>query len=106
MLDVPTAPALVVPLGTAVNGPHLRTVHRQVIDVLRRHRPARMDLDFSRSVAIDAAGMRGLRLCRADAAQLDCRLVLVRTSLLIRSLLEAAGLGAQIDVATATPAAS
>jgi hypothetical protein len=40
---------------------------------------------------VDAARVRGLRLCRADAAQLDCRLDLVRASVPVRSVLRGAG---------------
>jgi anti-anti-sigma factor len=82
---------VVLTIAGEVDAQGVRAVHRGVIDALRRHRPSRIHLDLQDCDLIDADGVRGLRLCRADAAQLDCRLDLVRTSVPVRSVLRGAG---------------
>lgn len=83
---------VVLTITEDVDAEGVRAIHRGVIDALRRHRPSRIHLDLHDCALIDAAGVRGLRLCRADAAQLDCRLDLVRASVPVRSILRAAGI--------------
>jgi ABC-type transporter Mla MlaB component len=75
-----------------VDAEGVRAVHRGVIDALRRHRPSLIRLDLRGCGRIDAAGLRGLRLCRSDAAQVDCRLDLVRAPVPVLSLLQGAGI--------------
>jgi anti-anti-sigma regulatory factor len=86
------AGTIVLPLAGVVETQRIREVHRAVIDALRRHRPSRIHLDLRACTQIDAAGLRGLRLCRTDAAQLDCRLDFIGASVAVQSLLRPAGL--------------
>ncbi|MEV6844586.1 STAS domain-containing protein [Actinoplanes sp. NPDC051411] len=79
-------------LSGTVDAQRVRTVHCSIIDALRRHRPARIDIDLAGATLLDAAGLHGLRLCRADAAQLDCRLLIVRAPVAIMRVLQFAGL--------------
>jgi anti-anti-sigma regulatory factor len=79
-------------LGGVVDERRARTVHRSVIDALRRHRPARIDIDLCDCTLIDAAAVRGLLLCHADAAQLGCDLVPIQASVPIERIMLAAGL--------------
>ena len=51
-------------------------LHRAVIDMLRRERPARIDINLRGVIFLDAAGKRALLLCRADAGRVDCELTL------------------------------
>ncbi|MFI5933722.1 STAS domain-containing protein [Actinoplanes sp. NPDC051494] len=51
-----------------------------VIDLLRRHRPWHIDVDLAGVTFLDAAVIRALLTCRADAHQLDCRLTLSNPS--------------------------
>jgi len=67
-------------------------VRHIVIDELRRHQPVRIEVDLAGCPLIDAAGVRGLQICRAEAFQLNCRLVIVQASAANRRILEAAGL--------------
>jgi anti-anti-sigma regulatory factor len=83
---------VVLTIDGDVDAQCVRAVHRGVIDALRRHRPSRIHLDLHGCARVDAAGLRGLRLCRADAAQLDCRLDLLRASLPVQSVLRGAGI--------------
>jgi anti-sigma B factor antagonist len=79
-------------LSGVVDERRARTVHRSVIDALRRDRPARIDIDLRGCTVVDSAGVLGLQLCRADAAQLGCELILIRASLPIQRVLLAADL--------------
>lgn len=74
-----------------VDAQRVRAVHRGVIDALRRHQPSEIQLNLHGCARIDKAGVRGLRLCRADAAQLDCRLTLVRVPAAMRPALHGSG---------------
>jgi len=67
-------------------------VRHSVIDALRHHRPARIDLDLLTCTVVDSDGVHGLRVCRADASQLNCRLVVVHAFGPNRRILHAAGL--------------
>jgi anti-anti-sigma regulatory factor len=83
---------VVLAVAGVVDAHHIRAVHRGVIDALRRHRPHRIHLDLHGCTLIDTDGIRGLRLCRADAAQLDCPVDPIRASAPVRSILQAAGI--------------
>jgi anti-anti-sigma factor len=83
---------IVVAVSGAVDGSRVRTVHRSVIDALRRHRPDHVDIGLSGCTMVDSEGMRGLRLCRTDAAQLDCRLAVVRAPVPVQRVLRGTGL--------------
>jgi anti-anti-sigma regulatory factor len=69
-----------------------RRLHRTVIDILRRRRPARIELDLGCAALHDPAGIRALLLCHADAAQVDCRIVFVRLPAAAHQALRAARL--------------
>jgi anti-anti-sigma regulatory factor len=79
-------------LSGTVDGPRAQTVHRSIIDALRRHRPARIDIDLLGCTRIDPVALLTLCLCRADAAQVSCRLVFLQASDPTRRMLATAGL--------------
>jgi len=90
--EIPGAGTVQLILGGAVDGQRVQAVHRSVIDLLRRHRPGCIDLDLSEVTVVDDAAVRGFQLCRADAAQLECRLAFGRASVAVQPVLAAAGL--------------
>jgi anti-sigma B factor antagonist len=47
-------------------------LHRDLIDVLRHHRPTRIEMDFHAVPFLNSVGIRVLLLCEADARQLGC----------------------------------
>jgi len=88
-------------LSGALDGQRAQTVRRSVADALRRHRPARIDIDLLGCTFVDVAGVRALQLCYADVAQENCRLRFIQASAGTQRILQAAGL---VEPATATTA--
>jgi anti-anti-sigma regulatory factor len=74
--DIATG-SLTISLAGDLDEPGARRLHSTVIDALRRYRPARIDIDLERVALCGPAGMRTLQLCRTDAAQVDCRIMLL-----------------------------
>ena len=79
-------------LSGALDGARAQTVRRGVIDALRRHHPARIDIDLLGCTLVDVACVRALQLCCADVAQQNCRLRFLQASAPTRRILQAAGL--------------
>jgi anti-anti-sigma factor len=67
-------------------------VHRAVLNAVREYRPTRIVLDLSEVEFLDAAGVRSLLACRADAARVGCKLVICRAMPSVHGVLEATGL--------------
>jgi anti-sigma B factor antagonist len=63
-----------------------------VIDVLRRHRPPRIDMDVRGITFLGAAGISALVQCQADARQLECRIRLIGTPPVVYRVLQITGL--------------
>ncbi|MGI5270390.1 STAS domain-containing protein [Nonomuraea sp. CA-218870] len=63
-----------------------------VVDGLRRHQPARIDLDLSAVTFFDARGVSTLLMSRQDAERLRCRLAVVDASRIVRRVLDIVGL--------------
>lgn len=91
-ISIPAASTVLVIVAGVVDDRRVQLVHRSVIDALRRHRPACVQLDLSDCTAIEATAVHALRLCRADAAQLDCELIVARAPAPVQPTLRAAGL--------------
>ncbi|MDA0632719.1 STAS domain-containing protein [Nonomuraea sp. MCN248] len=63
-----------------------------VVDGLRRHQPARIELDLSAVVFFDARGVSTLLVSRQDTERLGCRLTVVDASRIVRRVLDIVGL--------------
>jgi len=50
------------------------TLQQAVGEVLREHRPGRVEIGLRDVTFLDSAGIRALLLCRADAVQAGCQL--------------------------------
>jgi anti-anti-sigma factor len=95
-----TEPARMFVFGEldAVNADQLQ---KAVVDVLRHHRPSRIEMDLHGVSFLDSVGIRVLVLCQADARQVDCQIrftnpqPMVYRVLQITGLLEHFGLAAQ-----------
>jgi anti-anti-sigma factor len=90
-IDADTAPPGMTVSGEldAVNADELRSA---VADVLRRHRPERVDIDMHGVTFLDSAGIRALLLCQAEAQRVDCRITLSRPRPGVYRVLEVTGL--------------
>jgi anti-anti-sigma factor len=90
-IDADTAPPGMIVSGDldVVNADLLRTA---VADVLRRHRPRRIEVDLHGVAFLDSAGIRALLLCQADAQRADCRIALTRPRPGVYRVLEVTGL--------------
>jgi anti-anti-sigma factor len=90
-IDADTAPPGMTLSGEldAVNAEALRSA---VADVLRRHRPERIDMDMRGVSFLDSAGIRALLMCQADAQQARCRITLTRPRAGVHRVLEVTGL--------------
>jgi anti-anti-sigma factor len=62
------------------------------LDVLRRHRPMRVEMSMRNVKFLDSAGIRALVLCRDDAELADCQVTLVQTPATVHRVLEITGL--------------
>jgi anti-anti-sigma factor len=51
-------------------------LHHDLIDVLRHHRPACIEMDFHAVTFLNSVGIRTLLLCEADARQVGCRITI------------------------------
>ena len=69
----------------SVNGPLLRNA---VLDVLRSHRPGRIEMDFRGVGFLDSAGIRALVLSQADAEDAGSRITLSGTTPIVHRVLE------------------
>ncbi|MEW9547441.1 STAS domain-containing protein [Nonomuraea sp. NPDC050783] len=69
-----------------------------VRDALRRHRPARIEVDLTGITFIDARGISALVTSQEDAAQLGCRLAVPEVGRMVRRVLGVVGLLEQLGV--------
>ena len=74
-----------------------------VSDVLRRC-PSRVEIDLRAVSFLDSAGIRALLMCHADAARVDCEVILVDPHPWVYRVLEITGLLDHFHL-TAEPAA-
>ena len=73
----------------AVGAVHLQ---RAVVEVLRHHRPRRIEVDLGDVSFLDAGGTKALVLCQADARQMDCRIRLTNVPAAVYRVLHLTGL--------------
>jgi anti-anti-sigma factor len=78
-------------------------LQKAVIDVLRRLRPSRIDLDFRGVTLLGAAGVAALVECQADARQVECRIALVDVPPAVHQVLRITGLLAHFGVSSPAP---
>jgi anti-anti-sigma factor len=87
--DTDTPRMLVFGELDAVDADRLQTA---VVDVLRQHRPSRIELDLHGVTFLDSAGIRALLLCQADARQVDCQIRLTNPHPMVYRVLQITGL--------------
>lgn len=75
-----------------VDGVNAGRLQRAVIDVLRRQRPSRIDIDFLGVPYLDSSGIHVLVMCQADARQVGCRIRLTGLRPMVLRALEITGL--------------
>jgi anti-anti-sigma factor len=85
-----TPPRIIV--AGDVDGTNATQLHAAVIDVLRHQRPGCIDVDLDQVSSLDAAGIRTMLLCQADARQVDCHLKLVKPQPMVYRVLQITGL--------------
>ncbi|MEV7804405.1 STAS domain-containing protein [Microbispora sp. NPDC088329] len=78
-------------------------LHGGVLDVLRRQRPDRIEIDLAGVTFLDASGVRALLKSRAAAAKVGCRLTVVEPGRMARRILEIVGLLETFGLAAAPP---
>ena len=83
-----------------VNAGHL---HKAVVDVLCHQRPSRIEMDLHGVTFLDAAGIRALVLCQADARQVDCQITLTQPQPVVYRVLEITGLLEHFGLTTPPP---
>lgn len=67
-------------------------LQRAVVDVLRHHRPRRIEMDLADVTFLDAGGTKVLVLCQADARQVDCWIRLANVQPAVYLVLHLTGL--------------
>ncbi|MGW5265915.1 STAS domain-containing protein [Microbispora sp. NPDC004025] len=78
-------------------------LYRAVLDVLRRQRPDRIEVDLARVTFLDASGVRALLMSRDAAAEVGCRLTVVEPGRMARRVLEIVGLLETFGLAAVPP---
>ncbi|MEN3540998.1 STAS domain-containing protein [Microbispora sp. ZYX-F-249] len=78
-------------------------LYRAVLDVLRRQRPVRMELDLARVTFLDASGVRALLMSRDAAAEVGCHLTVVEPSRIAHRVLDIVGLLETLGLAPVPP---
>jgi anti-sigma B factor antagonist len=78
-------------------------LYRGVLDVLRRQRPSRIEVDLAGVTFLDASGVRALLMSQTAAAEVGCRLTLIKPSRMARRVLEIVGLLETFDLAALPP---
>jgi anti-anti-sigma factor len=78
-------------------------LRERMLAVLRHQRPSSLEVDFAGVTFLDAAGVRNLLLCRADAEQAHCQLRLTRVQPAVHRVLEIVGVLATFGLAGRHP---
>ena len=86
-----TTPPRIVVAGE-IDGTNAIRLQAAVIDVLRHQRPDCIDVDLAQVTSLDAAGIRAMLLCHADARQVDCLVKLIRPQPMVYRVLQITGL--------------
>jgi anti-sigma B factor antagonist len=81
-----------VVLAGELDHPNAAYLLDEVIGVLRDQCPSRIDVDLGGITFLDSSGIRALLLCRADAEQVGCRMVVTNPSRPALEVLEIASL--------------
>jgi anti-anti-sigma factor len=76
-------------------------VRTAVLQVLRTHRPAHIEMDLRGVTFLDSAGIKMLIQCQSDARPTGCRITLTETSHGVYRILEITGLLDHFDVPVA-----
>ena len=78
-------------------------LYRAVLDVLRRQRPDRIEVDLARVTFLDASGVRALLMSRAAAAEVGCHLTVVEPGRMAHRVLEIVDLLETFGLAAVPP---
>lgn len=89
--DSATTPPRIVVAGD-IDGTNAAQLQAAVIDVLRHQRPRCIDVDLAEVTSLDAAGIRAMLLCQADARQVDCLVKLIKPQPMVYRVLQITGL--------------
>ncbi|MBE3008103.1 STAS domain-containing protein [Microbispora sp. NEAU-D428] len=74
-----------------------------VLEVLRRQRPSRIEVDLAGVTFLDASGVRALLMSQTAAAEAGCRLTLIKPSRMAYRVLEIVGLLETFGLAALPP---
>ncbi len=78
-------------------------LHRDFVDVLRHHRPPRIEMDFHAVSFLNSVGVRKLLLCEADARQLGCGITITEPQPAVYRVLQMTGLLDHFGLTDAPP---
>jgi anti-anti-sigma factor len=76
-------------------------LHKAVVDVLRHHRPRRIEMDLRQVAFLDSVGIRTLLMCHSDAEQVNCQLRITDASPMVYRVLEITSLLDHLRVSAA-----
>ncbi|XVQ84091.1 STAS domain-containing protein [Microbispora siamensis] len=74
-----------------------------VLEVLRRQRPSRIEVDLAGVTFLDASGVRALLMSQTAAAEVGCRLTLVKPGRMAHRVLQIVGLLETFGLAALPP---
>lgn len=74
-------------------------LQQALLEIMRRHRPVRIDIDTAGITFVGSAGLRGLVVSQADARQVGCHIVLVNVPPMVRYVLRVTALLQHFGVA-------
>jgi anti-anti-sigma regulatory factor len=98
-----TCPPRIV-LAGHLGSAHAGRLQQVVIDILRRQRPRRIDIDLGDVTVLDPSGIMALLLCQIDGQQVDCQIRLIGPRSLAYRALQLAGLLERFGLARPNPA--
>jgi len=78
-------------------------LYRGVLQIVRRQRPSRIEVDLAGVTFLDASGARALLMSQAAAAEAGCRLTVVDPSPIAHRLLDLLDLLQPLSLAAHTP---
>jgi anti-anti-sigma factor len=79
-------------------------LQQAVVEVLRQQRPNGIEMDLHGVAFLDAAGIRALLLCQADARQVDCQITLTNPQPVVYRVLQITGLLEHLGLTGPPPA--